>query len=53
MHNNTVKLPIQNKGDREFYDGDEVRIPGTDNDKGLFKVKLYKLDVPRYNPFQL
>ena len=53
MHNNTVKLPIQNKGDRELYDGDEVRIPGTDNEKGLFKVKLYKLDVPRYNPFQL
>lgn len=53
MHNNNVKLPINSKGGRELYDGDEVRIPGTDGDKGLFKVKLYQLDNPRYNPFVL
>ena len=48
---NNVKIPIQTKGQKELYDDDQVRIPGTDETKGLFKVKLYKLDVPRYNPF--
>ena len=52
MHNNNVKLPIDKKDDRELYDGDQVNIPGTDNTKGLFKVKLYNLDVPRYNPYK-
>jgi len=52
MHNNHVKLPINSKGGKELYDGDDVRVPGTDNDKGLFKVKLYNLDAPRYNPYQ-
>lgn len=51
MNNNNVKIPIQTKGQKELYDDDQVRIPGTDETKGLFKVKLYKLDVPRYNPF--
>jgi len=49
---NNVKLPINNKNGKELYDNDEVRIPGTDETKGIFKVKLYNLDVPRYNPFQ-
>jgi hypothetical protein len=53
MHNNHVKLPINKKGGKELYDGDEVRIPGTNGDKGLFKVKLYELNIPRYNPFEL
>ena len=52
MYNNHVKLPINKKDDRELYDGDEVNIPGTDSTKGLFKVKLYDLDVPRYNPYK-
>jgi len=51
MQYNNVKIPIQSKGKRELNDGDEVRIPGTDESKGLFKVKLYELDVPRYNPY--
>jgi hypothetical protein len=52
MHNNNVKLPINRKDNRELYDGDQVKIPGTDENKGQFKVKLYNLDVPRYNPYQ-
>jgi len=51
MHNNNVKIPIQSKGQKELYDGDQVRIPGTDETRGTFKVQLYKLDVPRYNPY--
>ena len=50
MHNNTVKLPIHHK--KELYDGDEVKIPGTNEENGKFKVKLYKFDVPRYDPFE-
>ena len=53
MHNNNVKLPIYSKGNRELNDGDNIRIPGTDENKGYFKVKLYNLDVPRYNPFDV
>jgi len=52
MHDNNIKLPINKKDGRELYDGDEVKIPGTDDKKGQFKVKLYDFDVPRYNPFQ-
>lgn len=52
MHDNDIKLPINSKDGRELYDGDEVKIPGTDENKGQFKVKLYKFDAPRYNPFQ-
>ena len=53
MHYNNVKLPIYSKGNRELNDGDEVRIPGTDESKGKFKVKLYNLDAPRYNPYEI
>ena len=32
-------------------DGQTITVPGTDPTKGDFKVKLYKYDVPRYNPY--
>jgi hypothetical protein len=48
LNNNNVKLPITTKGEKELYDDDNVNIPGMN---GQFKVKLYSLDVPRYNPF--
>lgn len=50
MDGNIVKIPIKIRGDREIEDGQAVQIPGTDPAKGAFKVQLYKLDVPRYNP---
>lgn len=50
MDGNIVKIPIGIRGDREIEDGQAIQIPGTDPAKGAFKVKLYKLDVPRYNP---
>ena len=53
MDGNIVKIPISIRGDKEINDGQVVQIPGTDQNKGVFKVKLYKLDVPRYNPFIL
>jgi hypothetical protein len=52
MYNNHVKLPIHKRDSRELYEGDEVKIPGTDEKKGQFKVKLYNFDVPRYNPYE-
>ena len=52
LHHNNVKLPIDIKNSKELFDNDEVKIPGTDETKGLFKVKLYNMDVPRYNPYQ-
>ena len=50
MDGNIVKIPIKIRGDREIEDGHALQIPGTDPAKGAFKVQLYKLDVPRYNP---
>jgi hypothetical protein len=51
MHNNTVKLPIRTRGDKEIMDNDDINIPGMDKNKGKFTVKLYKFDAPRYNPY--
>jgi hypothetical protein len=51
MSNNDVKIPIVIKGDREIEDGQVIVVPGTDNSKGGFKVKLYNFDLPRYNPY--
>lgn len=45
-----AKLPIKVKGDRELYDNDIVKLPYLNESKGEFKVKLYKLDSPRYMP---
>lgn len=50
MDGNIVKIPIKIRGDREIEDGQAVQISGTDPAKGAFKVQLYKLDAPRYNP---
>lgn len=50
MDGNIVKIPIKIRGDREIEDGQAVQISGTDPAKGSFKVQLYKLDAPRYNP---
>ncbi len=50
MDGNIVKIPLKIRGDREIEDGQAVQISGTDPAKGAFKVQLYKLDAPRYNP---
>ena len=50
MDGNIVKIPITIRSSREIEDGQAVNIPGTDPSKGSFKVKLYQLDAPRYNP---
>jgi hypothetical protein len=47
---NNVKLPLQSRGNKELMDGMHVHVPGTDKNKGEFKVKLYNFDVPRYIP---
>jgi hypothetical protein len=46
-----IKIPLKVRGDREMDDGQTITVPGTDPTKGDFKVKLYKYDVPRYNPY--
>ncbi len=51
MDGNIVKIPIETKGNREIEDGQNIMIPGTSHSKGHFIVKLYKMDVPRYNPY--
>jgi hypothetical protein len=53
LDRNIVKIPITINGDREIEDGQIITIPGTSALKGNFQVKLYKLDVPRYNPMIL
>lgn len=52
----SVKLPIlkgreecmDERGCSEIYDGDRVTVSGYNRD---YKVQLYKLDSPRYNPY--
>lgn len=46
-----VKIPIKIKGNREITDDQEIQIIGTNSSKGIFKVKLYNYDTPRYNPY--
>ena len=53
LDRNIVKIPITISGDREIEDGQTIIIPGTSLMNGEFKVKLYKLEVPRYNPMIL
>jgi hypothetical protein len=50
MNDNLVKIPISIKGDKEIEDDQIIDIPGTNQIMGSFRVKLYKLNVPRYNP---
>lgn len=45
------KIPIETKSKREIEDGDLVKVPIFDQNKGDFKVKLYNYDTPRYNPY--
>ena len=45
-----VKIPIKIHGDKEIENNQEINIPGTSSDKGIFRVKLFKYDVPRYIP---
>ena len=47
---NNVKLPVSKRCNKEMTDGEEVHVPGTDKDRGHFRVKLYNFDVPRYIP---
>lgn len=51
MKDTGVKIPIKIRGDREMEDGQTIVVPGSDPSKGNYKVKLYKYDAPRYNPF--
>ena len=50
-NNNNYKIPISIQGQKEIEDGQEIIIKSTDQHKGPFKVNLYKLDNPRYNPY--
>jgi hypothetical protein len=43
-----LKLPIKNRGDKEFMEGDVVKIPGYDRE---YVVNLYEFESPRYLPF--
>ncbi len=51
MNDTPVKIPIKIRGDREIEDGQIIIVPGSDPSKGNYKVKLYKYDIPRYNPY--
>lgn len=44
--NTSLKIPIEQS--KEFYDGDELSIPGYN---GLFVVEIYDYDKPRYIPY--
>jgi hypothetical protein len=52
----SVKLPIRSgredcmdeRGCKELYDGDGVQVGGYDKS---YRVQMYKIDRPRYNPY--
>jgi hypothetical protein len=50
-YHNNVKIPIKNKGNIELVDNQIIDIIGTNHEKGIFRVKLYNYDLPRYNPY--
>jgi hypothetical protein len=50
MGDNDIKLPIKINGDKEIEDGQVINIPGTNSNRGVFKVKLYDMEIPRYLP---
>lgn len=50
-HGAKYKIAINIHGNKEILDDMIIHVPGTDQTKGSFKVKLHKFDVPRYNPF--
>lgn len=45
-----VKIPIKIHGDKEIENDQIIHISGTSSDKGAFRVRLFKFDVPRYIP---
>ncbi len=45
------KIPIQTRNQKELEDGDEVEVPGMNEQNGKFIVKLYNYNTPRYNPY--
>jgi hypothetical protein len=50
FNNNNIKIPYKSKGDKEMEDDVEIHVPGTNKTNGLFKLKLYNYDLPRYIP---
>ena len=46
----TLKIPLNNKGDRELSDKDEIKVPGYE---GKYQVTLYDYDAPTYIPYLL
>ena len=50
-YHNNVKIPIKIKGNIELVDNQIIDIIGTNHEKGIFRVKLYNYDLPRYNPY--
>jgi hypothetical protein len=45
-----AKIPIIIQGDKEIENNQEINIPGTSSDKGVFRVQLFNYNVPRYIP---
>lgn len=44
----SLKIPIPNKGDKELMEGDSLQVPGY---PGTYKVHLYNFEGPRYIPY--
>jgi hypothetical protein len=46
----SVKIPIKKGNNQEIDNNEILEVPQFNSSKGKFKVTLYKLDAPRYNP---
>ena len=51
MDRNHVKIPLKINGDKEIEDGQNINVPGTNQNNGSFIVKLYNYNEPRYIPY--
>ena len=47
----SVKIPIKKGNNLEIDNNELLDVPQFNISKGKFKVTLYKLDAPRYNPY--
>jgi len=45
------KIPLQIKNNKELVDGDEIIVPGMNEQNGNFIVNLLNYNTPRYNPY--
>ncbi len=45
-----TKIPLKTSNNKQIHDNDMINVPQLNSSKGKFKVSLYDLNAPVYNP---